>query len=208
MEPADVDLLMTWENASEDWWMGATLSPISRAAMTAFVEGRQDLFEARQIRWMVDAHHEGAWRTVGAVDLYDFDPRQLRAGVAIHVDAEHRRQGHAQGAIQRVLRTPEATFTFGRCTQRSRLATWAPWTCSAKPALATNLSAPRGSEPQKASGPTSTPCNTSSTQTPHEDFAHTPRHRIRGGRWRRRMGLEPLRGRHLGVVRGDGSNGP
>ena len=103
MEPADVDLLMTWENASEDWWMGATLSPISRAAMTAFVEGRQDLFEARQIRWMVDARHGDAWRTVGAVDLYDFDPRQLRAGVAIHVDAGHRRQGHAQGALQRML---------------------------------------------------------------------------------------------------------
>ena len=103
MEPADVDLLMTWENASEDWWMGATLSPISRAAMTAFVEGRQDLFEARQIRWMVDARHGDAWRTVGAVDLYDFDPRQLRAGVAIHVNDGHRRQGHAKGAIQRVL---------------------------------------------------------------------------------------------------------
>ena len=61
MEPADVDLLMTWENASEDWWMGATLSPISRAAMTTFVHGSQDLFEARQIRWMIDARHEDAW---------------------------------------------------------------------------------------------------------------------------------------------------
>ena len=103
MEPADVDLLMTWENASEDWWMGATLSPISRAAMAAFVDGSQDLFEARQIRWMVDARQGDGWRTVGAVDLYDFDPRQLRAGVAIHVDAAHRRQGHAQGALQRIL---------------------------------------------------------------------------------------------------------
>ena len=97
MELADVDLLMTWENASKDWWMGATLSPISRIAMTAFVEGGQDLFEARQIRWMVDASQQDTWQTVGAVDLYDFDPRQLRAGVAIHVDAAHRRRGHALG---------------------------------------------------------------------------------------------------------------
>jgi diamine N-acetyltransferase len=103
MEPADVDLLMAWENASEDWWVGATLSPISRAAMTTFVNGGQDLFEARQIRWMVDARHEDSWRTVGAVDLYDFDPRQLRAGVAIHVDDAHRRQGHAHGALQLML---------------------------------------------------------------------------------------------------------
>lgn len=103
MEPADVDLLMTWENASEDWWMGATLSPISRAAMTTFVEGSQDLFEARQIRWMVDARQHDTWQTVGAVDLYDLDPRQLRAGVAIHVDAAHRRRGHALGSLQLML---------------------------------------------------------------------------------------------------------
>jgi diamine N-acetyltransferase len=103
MEPADVDLLMMWENASEDWWMGAALSPISRAAMTTFVEGNQDLFETRQVRLMLEARLKDSWRTVGAVDLYDFDPRQLRAGVAIHVDASKRRQGHGHKALQLML---------------------------------------------------------------------------------------------------------
>ena len=55
MEPADVDLLYCWENASEDWWMGATLSPISREAMTQFVAGNHDIYRDRQLRWMLDA---------------------------------------------------------------------------------------------------------------------------------------------------------
>ena len=44
---------------------------------------------------MLDVKEEGIWVTVGAVDLYDFDPRNKRSGVGIVVDENHRRQGHA-----------------------------------------------------------------------------------------------------------------
>ena len=87
MEPRDVSQLHAWENASEDWWMGASVQPISMEAMQQFATGQHDLYRDRQLRWMLDALlSEGEWNTVGAVDLYDFDPRQRRAGVAIHVD--------------------------------------------------------------------------------------------------------------------------
>jgi diamine N-acetyltransferase len=69
-------------------------------AMQQFATGQHDLYRDRQLRWMLDALlSEGEWNTVGAVDLYDFDPRQRRAGVAIHVDQEHRRRGHALGGL-------------------------------------------------------------------------------------------------------------
>jgi diamine N-acetyltransferase len=98
MEPEDASQLHAWENASEDWWMGASVSPISAEAMKRFAIGNHDLYHDRQLRLMLDARgqHDGQanWRTVGAVDLYDFEPRHLRAGVALHVDHNARRLGH------------------------------------------------------------------------------------------------------------------
>jgi len=104
MEPEDVSRLYTWENTSEDWWMGASISPVSAEAMQRFVTGNHDLYHDRQLRLMLDAKSEVAspdsWHTVGAVDLYDFEPRQLRAGVAIHVDASARREGHGLNGLR------------------------------------------------------------------------------------------------------------
>ena len=99
MESKDVDLLCSWENESSDWWMGATLQPISREAMMVFVEGSADLYQARQCRWMLDQKTSEGWQSVGALDLYDFDPRQGRAGVAVHVERNLRKQGHALAGL-------------------------------------------------------------------------------------------------------------
>ena len=52
------------------------------------------------------------WRTVGAVDLYDFEPRQLRAGVAVHIDADARRSGHAQAGAVHLARPRFVAFGF------------------------------------------------------------------------------------------------
>ena len=99
METKDVDLLCAWENDSSDWWMGATLQPVSREAMTQFVQGTHDLYLIRQCRWMLDHNAADGWQATGAVDLYDFDPRQGRAGVAVHIAHEFRQQGHAVAGL-------------------------------------------------------------------------------------------------------------
>ena len=91
--------LHRWENASEDWWMGATVTPISREAMQAFADGTHDLYRDRQLRLMLDhsasGDMEGDRMTVGALDLYDFEPRHRRAGIGVYIDPRFRRQGHA-----------------------------------------------------------------------------------------------------------------
>lgn len=100
MELKDLDLLHAWENASEDWWMGATLAPMSREAMRRFVTGDHDLYRDRQLRWMLDVQRDDTWTTVGAIDLYDFDPRHLRAGVAIFILEAFRRSHHGTLGLQ------------------------------------------------------------------------------------------------------------
>jgi diamine N-acetyltransferase len=96
IEPGDVEQLLDWENDASTWWIGASLSPYSKAVMVKYAEGDHDIYRDKQLRFMLDACDEkGLWYTVGAVDLYDYDPRNHRAGVGIVVDLNERRKGHA-----------------------------------------------------------------------------------------------------------------
>ena len=95
IEPSDVDTLLEWENDASTWWLGASLSPYSKAVMTKYSEGDHEIYRDKQLRFMLDVLEGDTWMTVGAVDLYDFDPRNHRAGVGIVVDEAQRRKGHA-----------------------------------------------------------------------------------------------------------------
>jgi diamine N-acetyltransferase len=80
MEPEDADWLFDIENDSKDWWMGATLNPIGRGALRNFASGQHDLWRDLQLRLMIETREDNP-QTVGAVDLYQLDPRNRRAGV-------------------------------------------------------------------------------------------------------------------------------
>ncbi len=105
IEPADVDQLLLWENDASTWWLGASLSPYSKAVMIKYSEGEHDIYRDKQLRFMLDAsYEENKWRTVGAVDLYDYDPRNHRAGVGIVIDELERRKGHATVGLKLLLK--------------------------------------------------------------------------------------------------------
>lgn len=94
MEPEDTDLLFAIENDSKEWWIGATMNPIGRAALHNFAAGQHDLWRDLQLRLMIETREDSP-QTVGAVDLYQLDPRNRRAGVGIVISKEHRGKGHA-----------------------------------------------------------------------------------------------------------------
>ena len=96
IEPRDVAQLLDWENDATTWWLGASLAPYSEATMLKFAEGDHDIYRDKQLRFMLDVKTDvSKWQTVGVVDLYEFDPRNNRAGVGIVVGETHRRKGHA-----------------------------------------------------------------------------------------------------------------
>ena len=95
IEPSDVEALLVWENDASTWWLGASLTPYSKALMIKYAEGGHDIYRDKQLRLMLDAIIDGEYVTVGAVDLYDYDPRNKRAGVGIVIDESYRRKGHA-----------------------------------------------------------------------------------------------------------------
>ena len=99
LEPEDLDCLYRWENDDRLWAYGSTLTPFSKFVLRQYIENSgQDLYEAKQLRMMIV---EKATDTpIGTIDLYDFDPFHLRAGVGILIDADFQKQGFAVEALE------------------------------------------------------------------------------------------------------------
>ena len=135
VEPRDVDLLYGWENDVRLWAVSGTTEPFSRAQIEQFVERQMegaDLLRTGQLRLMIDvrqadglsradgaAENEngsmsgnvsgnvsgGGFRTVGAVDLFEYDPLNGRAGLGILIyDEENRRRGYAFDTLEVLCR--------------------------------------------------------------------------------------------------------
>jgi len=105
-EPEDVDILYRWENDESIWHLSNTLTPFSRFALEQYIMNtHEDIFSSRQLRLMIDVtESQTPARTVGAIDLFDFDPANRRAGIGILIIKEERGKGYASTALEMVIR--------------------------------------------------------------------------------------------------------
>lgn len=103
LEPSDIDLLYEWENCEENWPVSSTLAPFSKHTLAAYIQNSdKDIYESRQLRMMIDTPQG---KTVGAIDLFDFDPFHSRAGIGILVHGEENRsRGFATAALNLMIR--------------------------------------------------------------------------------------------------------
>lgn len=100
LEPYDIDLLFEWENDFELWKVSNTLTPFSRETIKSYLDSiHLDIFQTKQLRLMIDTHDEPQ-KTVGMIDLFDFDFYNSRAGVGIMVHKNHRQKGYADDALK------------------------------------------------------------------------------------------------------------
>ena len=103
IEPSDLDLIFQWENDPENWLISNTSIPFSRHILNKYIENaQQDIYEARQLRLMIDLMDPqgNILNVIGTIDLFDFDPVHRRAGVGILIaEKENRRQGLASEAL-------------------------------------------------------------------------------------------------------------
>jgi diamine N-acetyltransferase len=108
LEPEDLDALYKWENDSALWRYGVTLTPYSKFALREYLsDSTQDIFHSHQLRLMIEEKASG--KSIGTVDLYDFDLMNLRAGIGILLDADYRHQGYGLQALQLIK---EYAFRF------------------------------------------------------------------------------------------------
>lgn len=98
LEPADIDILYTWENDTEIWEVSNTKAPFSRHILAQYLqEAAKDIYETKQLRLIIE-NEDG--QPVGAVDLFDFEPYHLRAGVGILIhNKTDRNKGYANDAL-------------------------------------------------------------------------------------------------------------
>ncbi len=106
MEPEDVEILYSWENDTSIWHLSSTIAPLSRFTLEQYVlNTNMDIYGSRQLRMMIDlTENSGDMKTIGSVDLFEFEPTHLRAGIGILVHQDFRGQGYASEALDLLIK--------------------------------------------------------------------------------------------------------
>jgi len=107
LEPSDIELLYEWENDSETWKVSNTIVPYSKYILKKYLENSHlDIYQTKQLRLMIDLKDkkDGKAKSIGTVDLFDFDPYHNRAGVGILIgDKSERKKGFATITLKNLI---------------------------------------------------------------------------------------------------------
>ena len=93
LEPEDLEFVYTIENDEAIWEVSNTQTPYSLFLIRQYLENaHQDIYEAKQLRLAICKN--GSFEAIGLIDLFDFDPRNQRAGIGIVIqNPENRSSG-------------------------------------------------------------------------------------------------------------------
>jgi diamine N-acetyltransferase len=98
VELSDKSVIYNWENDTDQWPISFTTKPFSSETIEQYIStDAYDIYTTKQLRLMVCLPDN---TLLGCVDLFDFDPRNQRAGVGILIDKHHRKFGYAFDAIE------------------------------------------------------------------------------------------------------------
>ena len=92
----------------EIWKVSNTITPFSKYILAKYIENSNlDIWETKQLRLVIEAKTQSSlmYVPVGLIDLFDFDPFHLRAGVGILIaNKEERNKGYASEALKLLTR--------------------------------------------------------------------------------------------------------
>ncbi len=101
LESSDLELLYVSENDSSIWKVSNTITPFSKDILELYLHtAHQDIYTNKQLRLMVC--NKQNHKPIGTIDLFDFDPLNLRVGVRILIFEEYRKKGYAFEAVELV----------------------------------------------------------------------------------------------------------
>ena len=112
LEPDDVGRLYHWENDTSIWHLSNTITPLSKFTLEQYImDAALDIFASKQLRMMIDLNlEENGTRTIGSIDLFDFEPAHQRAGIGIMILKEFRGKGYASEALDLLVHYAFATL--------------------------------------------------------------------------------------------------
>lgn len=99
LEPDDLDFLYQLENNTGIWEISGTTAPYSKHLLQLYLDNsHKDIYEAKQLRLCIC---DSSDKAVGLIDLFDFDPRNHRAGIGIVIlEEKNRNKGIGLEALQ------------------------------------------------------------------------------------------------------------
>jgi diamine N-acetyltransferase len=99
LEQDDIDTLYRWENNTSIWKVSGTLAPFSRFTLEQYLlNAHQDIYTTKQLRLIVE--HLSEKKSIGCIDLFEFDPHHKRAGIGIMIEETSRGNGYASESLE------------------------------------------------------------------------------------------------------------
>lgn len=98
LEPEDLEFLYEIENETSFWEVSNTQTPFSKYILKQYIENAHlDIFEAKQLRLLIE--EKPAKKQIGMIDLFDFDPKNKRAGIGLLIHPNYQNKGFASEAL-------------------------------------------------------------------------------------------------------------
>ena len=103
LEPEDLEFVFAVENDESVWEFSNTQTPYSRYLIRQYLENaHQDIYEAKQLRLAICKNN--TFEAIGLIDLFEYDPRNNRAGIGIVIRNEgNRNQGIGSQALELLI---------------------------------------------------------------------------------------------------------
>jgi len=103
LEPEDINHVHRIENDEKLWHLSETVTPFSLYSIKEYIDNaHRDIYEVKQLRLVICDVNTGTF--IGLIDLFDFDPLNLRAGIGIVIEyQDNRGLGYGKEALQLLL---------------------------------------------------------------------------------------------------------
>ncbi len=98
LEPDDLEFLYQLENNTAIWEISNTVAPFSKHVLKLYLDNaHRDIFDVKQLRLCICNLKNNV---VGLIDLFDFDPKNHRAGLGLVIlEEKERNKGVGAEAI-------------------------------------------------------------------------------------------------------------
>ncbi len=102
IEPGDIDFLYEIENDKDLWHLSSQQQGFSKKMLLEYInEADRDIYEAKQLRLAIE--NTGDKKLLGFIDLFDFDPKNKKAGVGIVIKKEERNKGNGAKVLKEII---------------------------------------------------------------------------------------------------------
>jgi len=104
LEPEDLDFLYQVENNPDIWELSSNQTPYSKFALKQYIERTlsEDIYGLKELRLVICKTQDNA--TIGLIDLFDFNPKNKRAGIGILIsDEKNINSGYGSQALETLI---------------------------------------------------------------------------------------------------------